>query len=134
VSSLAATIPGLVRHHTQHRDVAAFLTYTDTYIGGYYDSSAPEASIQDRRWAAANSRVVLAEGERACAWLAAAPEARAAADNRFQAVLSRYLETPQPEDVRLSATGRSVVTVGAWEYLCRRDRERHTSPDPAADD
>ncbi len=129
------TIPALTHHYTQHRNVAAFFAYTNTYIGSYYDSSAPKAGIQDRRWAAANSRVVLDEGERACAWLAvAAPEARGAAHYTFEAVFSRYQETPQPDNLRLSASGRSTVTAGAWAYLCRRDRERHTAPDPGADD
>ncbi len=124
--------PSLARQVLHFRDVAAFQTYVVTYVDGWGSSLDPGGPARDLAWVKAHPDIVLAEGDRACVWLAdqpAAPAVDPTGESAFDTVFGRYLSTTKGTSLtKLSPQGRSTVVAGAWEYLCHNAREAATAP------
>jgi len=111
-----------------------------TYVTGKYDRGtaldADGSPIQDPRendfsWAARHPEVMLAEGDRACDWLAEEPDPpRFGADeSRYDshAMTTRYLKTADMDErIRHTNLGQRYVVAGAWSFLCPVIRDEKT--------
>ena len=111
------------------RDEAGFLTYARQYVGGHAESDDPGSGARDTAWVRAHPAEAVAEGDRACAWLAAradAPEVDPTGRTSTGVTSARYLRrTSQLSG--LTEHGRSYLVAGAWEHLCKGDRRDKTS-------
>jgi hypothetical protein len=116
--SAAGTV--ILRHHAAGRDQAAFFGWAaDT--GGTAQQIAT-----DRTWITHHHGQVLAEGNRACTWIAAAPDAPRADPGRHysvEALSDRYIRaTAARPFAAVSASNRRTIAVEAWAHLCLGDR------------
>lgn len=111
------------------RDVPGYEAYVATYLSA---REGTDASIStDRTWVEGHRDLVIAEGDRACAWLAAQPDAPGVdptGRSRSSELTSAYLGSSPRPDVPVSAAGRFYLVTGAWNHLCRYDLHAKTSP------
>ncbi|MBV9951339.1 MAG: hypothetical protein JO291_05280 [Acidimicrobiia bacterium] len=106
-----------------------------TYIDGWVTSTDPQGPARYRAWAASHRATVMADGERACRWLAEQPSAgRVDPSGRtgVDAMATRYIHQAPPLPVEEHR--RSTLPVGAWAYLCRSERDDKTAPRSLHDD
>jgi hypothetical protein len=97
------------------RDAAGFIEHLDGKVMSRGESVL--APLDDE--------TLIAEGDRACAWLAAQPRAlwRTDTEYRIGSLIERYQETPyvgEPLEVANFSTSevRSMTTLTAWTSLC----------------
>ena len=131
--------PALARQVFHRADEQAFVSYVETYVGGWRSSRDPGGWRRDQAWVAENPEAVLAEGKRACRWLASrqeAPSVDPTGKSSSGKVTSRYVnEVPASTELGVSPVGqgRKTIVAGAWSYLCwweHRDKTSPTSTDP----
>jgi hypothetical protein len=116
-------------------DPAAFREQVVFEVGDWFSSRHPHANKRDMAWAITHQEAVLAEGERACAWLTTQPPApdQDPADPtdttfEFSFVIDRYVKsTPAGSVARLSEPGRLNLTYSAWTHLCPATAEDKTA-------
>jgi hypothetical protein len=113
----------------------AYYRYVVTYVDGWSISTDPLGPARDRAWAASHRPAVMADGYRACRWLAEQPSAgRVDPTGRtgVDAMARRYIRRAPPLPVEVHR--RSTLPVGAWAYLCRSVRDDKTAPRSLRDD
>src|SRR4051812_33163129 len=100
------------------RDAEAYYSYVMTYaVDGWRISTDPLGPARDRAWAKTHRAAVMADGDRACRWLAEQPSAgRVDPTGRtgVDSLARRYIGQAPPlpvEDHR-----RAYMTSGAWAY------------------
>lgn len=127
---------GAADHTASNRDAKAYYRYVMTYaVDGWRTSTDPHGPARDRAWAATHRAAVMAEGDRACEWLARQPSAGRvdpSGQSDVSIMATRYVRQASPlqfEDHR-----RAYMTSGAWAYLCRSVRDEKTAPRSLRDD
>jgi hypothetical protein len=114
---------------------AAYYHYVVTYIDGWSISTDPQGPARDRAWAKTHRAAVMADGDRACRWLAEQPSAgRVDPTGRtgVEAMATRYIR--QAPRLPVEEHRRSTLPVGAWAYLCLSVRDDKTAPRSLHDD
>ncbi len=128
--------PGVAYQLRYPRDEAAYREYVAAHIDGWASSSDPGGPARDRAWAAENPDLVLAEGDKACAWLSRrldAPDVDPTRRFEFEAVYQDYLRSVS--DTRpVAMMSQGTIVAGAWAYLCRPTRRDKTAPTGADGD
>jgi hypothetical protein len=117
--SAAGTV--ILDHHAAGRGQSAFFVWAaDT--GG-----TRQQIVTDRMWITHHHRQVLAEGNRACGWIAAAPNAMHATPARrysVEALADRYIHATAANPIAaVTASNRRTIAVEAWGHLCRASRD-----------
>lgn len=116
-------------NHPRHE--AAFFRYVNVNVDGGDPRKDPQDAERDVAWATSHPHVVLAEGDRACRWLAGqptAPDVDPSNKTDLPVMEDRYLrETQNARIAQLTSSGRWFVVEGAWAYLCGHDRSVHTT-------
>jgi hypothetical protein len=134
----ALVAPSIAGRITHPRDTSAFQSYVTTFVGGWRSSADPEGPERDDAWAADHPDEVLAEGDRACDWLAqrpTAPEVDPSGKSDVSALANGYLRVANGErPLPLSREGRRTVIIGAWAYLCWSERGDKSSPPSLEED
>jgi hypothetical protein len=123
--------PALARRVAHHRDQAAFSDYVATYVGGWSSSADPGGPQRDLTWVRQHPDELVAEGDRACHWLAQRPAAPPVDPSRafsVDALAEQYVSRPPASAPPLSAAGYRTLVEGAWQYLCWSDRRARTAP------
>jgi hypothetical protein len=123
---------------SEQRDVAGYQRYV---TGDYPRGTATDGDGQvvnepqetNYEWAAEHPDLMLAEGDRACDWLAdeSDPALFGADESKYgsYAMTNRYLRSAaMGERVQLTEQGPRYVVAGAWTYLCPRTRDDKTTP------
>jgi hypothetical protein len=112
----------IVKVNIDHsRDEGAFIARLDE---GLMSSRGPGPGMESV-FAPVEDEFLIAEGDRACAWLRDQPYPWLSRDERFtfRAVVSRYMATNTVSEQEwnegaLEPYFRSNVVGGAWHYLC----------------
>ena len=122
----------------EQRNVSGYQHYvTGQYPRGVATNGkgerVPDPQEKNYRWAEAHPDVMLAEGDRACDWLADEPDPPllGADESRYgsYAMTTLYLRTAAMEQrIRITDQGPRYVVAGAWTYLCPRLRNDKTTP------
>ncbi len=117
---------GAVPTGRQDRDVPAF--QRDALLS----QQTSDAQVADGALLRAHPDLVLAEGDRACAWLVGqptAPDVDPSGRSAVRATTTRYLAASPggPLDAVTPLT-REVVVLSAWNHLCHDERTRALSP------
>jgi type VI protein secretion system component VasK len=114
-----------------------FLNYVHTDATQWRSSALPGRPQQDQAWLQAHGTAVLAEGQRACAWLATqrdAPSVIRAERADESRMAMHYVTKVEGHDVPLANMTKWYVVGGAWTYLCRDQMSAKTAPDARNDD
>jgi hypothetical protein len=86
-----------------------------------------EQIANDRTWITHHHRQVLAEGDRACSWISAQPNAPVDDPSRYysvQALGDRYIRVTEATALTaVTASNRRTIAVEAWANLCHADRD-----------
>jgi hypothetical protein len=115
-------VAGPVFHHlaTGQKQAAFFYWAADT--GGTAQQIAT-----DRTWITRHHDQVLAEGNRACAWIAGEPDAPLTDPGRHysvEALGDRYIGATAASPIaRVSTPNRRTIAIEAWGHLCHSDRD-----------
>jgi hypothetical protein len=130
--------PATFRQLVHGRDTRAFHSAVTAYVGGWSSSHDPSGPQRDEAWVAAHPAQVLAEGNRACDWLASrptAPDRDPTGDSSVFTLMGRYLRATEHDRLAdLSVVGRETVVANAWASLCWWTRRDKTAPRGYADD
>jgi hypothetical protein len=93
---------------------------------------------QDEDWAADHPDEILAEGNRACVWLSLrerAPDVDPSGAASVHNLVDAYLRDTRDDSTEpLTRLGHATVVHGAWEYLCRADRDDNSAPESEDED
>jgi hypothetical protein len=120
------------------QDEQGFFRYVGDHVDGWGSSNSPHGPERDRMWAESHPALILAEGYRACDWLAeqpSAPDVDPSGRSEVNIVEGRYIRATQHAPIaQLYPMSRRVVVTGAWAYLCEYDRNVHTAPTSRYDD
>lgn len=114
-----------------------FLNYVHAYATHWRSSAVPRRPQQDEAWIYAHPTAVIAEGQRACHWLAVQPDAPSV-DSTGRSDMSRmamrFVTEAEGNDVPLARLTKWRVVGGAWNYLCAGEMSAKTAPRSAHDD
>lgn len=131
-------VPSIALQFKHSRDEGAFQTNLAASIGAWSDTRNPEGPARDTAWATANPGLALAEGDRACAWLAGQPDAPGRPDpsgrQSQETLQNRWISARGNVIGPLSWQGQSHLVAGAWTHLCWWDLHQKTAPLSAVED
>jgi hypothetical protein len=124
---LSVGAAGLAQALAPEGEEAAFQAYVAQRVGDWPSSADPRGHLRDELWVASHSASVLAEGRRACDWLAQRPSVDGidrSGRSEVDALITRYLaEARGGESGPLSTMGERIVVAGAWAHLCKSVRD-----------
>lgn len=113
------------------RHAGDYQRYVRQYVGGWSSSADPGGPQRDKVWVLSHPDQVLAEGDRACAWLLLRPDASdidPTGRSTVDALAGLFVQAEHARNPRLSTFGHATITAGAWAYLCSSVREDKTAP------
>jgi dienelactone hydrolase len=116
---------------SRDRHPGAYQRHVQKYVDGWSSSADPTGPKRDKRWVLAHPEEVLAEGDRACAWLARRPDAPdidPTGNSMFGVLSRRFARAEHRRNTSVSFYGHSTMTAGAWSYLCDSVRKEKTAP------
>jgi hypothetical protein len=131
--SLGATF--VVRYFTDPQ--RRFLGNVRAYAAGWSSSAQPERQTRDHAWIVAHPSAVVADGQRACTWLAARhdpPAVDRSGRSEPDRLAMYYVKNKDAAPLPLGRISRWGVVVEAWNYLCPDVRAAKTSPRSNVDD
>lgn len=122
---------------SRDRHPEGYQRYVQKYVGGWYSSADPTGPRRDKRWVLAHPKAVLAEGDRACAWLARqpdAPEIDPTGKSTSGVLARRFFMAEHRRNPSVSVYGHFTMTSAAWSYLCDSVRKEKTAPQSRQED
>ena len=123
--------PSLADRVIYPRDEDGFHKYVVTYM-------LHPGTPQDKDWAIEHPDEVLAEGDRACAWLArreSAPDIDPSGATSVYTLVNAYLKHARKDSyIPLTRHGHANVVYGAWAYLCEAERRDKSAPQSEYED
>jgi hypothetical protein len=111
------------------RDESRFLSS----VGEYFDGSYGRPSASDVQPLAND---FIAEGDRACAWLADQPPPTGVKETAYASFRRYFREMPPPEGWQVGVgpvSGRGTLVYAAWDYLCDDVRRQQIWTPPPGD-
>lgn len=113
------------------RDEDGFADYVVTHM-------LHPGTQQDKDWATDHPDDILAEGDRACAWLSrreSAPDIDPSGATSVYSLVHAYLDDARADSaLSLTRHGHANVVYGAWAYLCPAERHDKSAPQSEDDD
>lgn len=114
-----------------------FLNYLHAYATQWRGSALGGQQQHDQAWISNHPAAVVAEGRRACTWLASQPDAPnvdPTGRSDMSRMAMRYVARVEGRDLPLARVTKWNVVGGAWNYLCPDEKDATTAPTSLNDD